>query len=172
MSEEEDPIKSEKSSYSFDDTTDEVEEPVEGFEQEPIEPVTEYDEIDDERKKKRRRIIIIIFAIIIPVALAVVGLGLLIWGIVVGFTNCCNQCFDCFDTCFGCCNCLENCNNSCNSCTNSCDNCCTSSSVSNESMKVPSFKESIRLSLETSIQLIKWYYYSTLNVLKNLFGLE
>ncbi|NHJ49228.1 MAG: hypothetical protein FK733_15675 [Asgard group archaeon] len=130
-------------------------------------------EIDPElatKKKRRRTIIIVIFAIVLPAVLVLVGIGLLIWGMVVGFTNCCNSCESCFTGCFGCCDGCFDCLDNCASCTNSCDNCCgntiDNSTTAEQINKVSSFK----LALQNFISLLKWYYYSLYQFLQSIFG--
>jgi hypothetical protein len=121
---------------------------------------------EEEKKKKRKKILIIIFAIVLPVSLAAVGLGFLIWGLVVGFTNCINSCGNCFDECFSCCNTCDNCGNCCNDCTNnctdcgnSCDNCCGSSEAATISLKN---------NLQNTANLIKWHFYNLIELIEEL----
>ena len=157
------PIEEMEETYTF-------EQPEHVIEQSPesTEPTIETEE--ELKKKKRRTIIIIVFAIVLPVILGVTGLGFLIWGLVVGFTNCWNSCCSAFDNCFGCC---DSCNESCNSCTNCCDdcsscgNCCGSSTI--EQRGIEKFTSIIKDSFKTSISMMKWYYYYIREYIGNLF---
>ena len=127
------------------------------------------------KKKKRRTIIIIIFAIALPVVLAIVSMGFLIWGLVVGFTTCINICGDCCQDCFGCCDACQNCGNCCNNCTTDCSNCCSgcdncscgssSGTIKEDSVKGNPLKEAF----DTLTLLIKWYYYRIIDFVDGLF---
>jgi len=175
MSEEKDPYKSEdpsweeETSYNEQKLSDQTQ-PVQEYQYSaaPVQPVEEpivLSEEEQARKTRRRRILIIIFAIITPVVLAATGLGFLIWGLVVGFTECANSCGDCFNTC---CGCSESCNNCCDSCTDcgtTCDNCCSSDSISRSSRGV----SSIKILFKNYFQIIQWYYYSLVEFLKVFF---
>ncbi|HUU77155.1 MAG TPA: hypothetical protein VMX55_02340 [candidate division Zixibacteria bacterium] len=110
------------------------------------------------RKKRRRTILIIIFAIVLPIIAAAVGLGFLIWGLVVGFTTCFNNCTD---SCNNCCNCCDYCNSTCTGCCNTCDNCgnCCGSSSSVEQNGIQTMTSTIKDSFKAAVGMIKWYYY-------------
>ena len=169
MSEEKNPFSDEDPIWE-----DSEEAPKETIYEQPIES-TSYDEMPlqheqlveemdpelAEKKKRRRKIYIIVFAIILPIVIVLTAAGFLIWGLVVGFTQCINSCESCFNECFSCCNACENCGNSCSDCSNTCTNCCGSSDSINQrtSEAITKTQSSIKLFFQNSIALIKWYYY-------------
>jgi hypothetical protein len=122
------------------------------------------------KKKRRRTILIVIFAIVLPAVLLLTGVGLLIWGLVVGFTNCCNSCENCFNDCFGCCDGCNSCCDQCNSCTTSCDNCCGNTIDNNQATTKINAIASFKLAMQNLISLLKWYYYSVLQFFQSIFG--
>ncbi len=173
MSEEKDPYKSEEPSW--EEQTDYQEQPQQEFQYgaataPPIETTPELTQ-EQARKKKRNRILIIVFAITIPVILAVVGVGFMIWGLVVGFTECANSCNNCCQDCFGCSESCNNCCDNCASCGSSCDNCCGSSSTIKMSLsdRASLGMTSFKLAVKDSLQVIQWYYYSIIDFLKGIF---
>ncbi|MFW9923515.1 MAG: hypothetical protein ACFFDW_09560 [Candidatus Thorarchaeota archaeon] len=132
--------------------------------------------IEEKKKKKGRTALIIIFAIILPVLIGLTGLGLLIWGLVVGFTNCFTTCGDACTSCFGCCEGCNACANSCNNCStdcgsscDNCTNCCGSSSSieysANQVSKLVILKESIN----NFSAIMEWYIYTVIELIKSLF---
>ena len=178
----------EKDGYTFDDTEfKETEDST--FKSEEFTPVEESNNVMDspidpeaeDKKKRRRTILIIIFAIVLPVILGLVGLGFLIWGLVVGFTNCANSCGNCCDECFSCCDNCNACGESCNSCSNSCSNCgsscdscncCgSSSSINEKSVTLANTKCSFtfRENLQVTKSLLKWHFYRLVEFVEWLF---
>ena len=176
MSEEKDPYKSEEPSWEEETTHHEEklsdqEQPVQEYQygaatQPPMEQPTVLTEEELARKKKRRkRILIIVFAGIVP-ALALTLFGFLIWGLVVGFTECTNSCGDCCNTV---CSCNESCTGCCDTCTgcsNSCDNCCSSDSITKASARSVT---SLKIAFKNNLQIAQWYYYSIIEFLKGIF---
>ena len=129
----------------------------------PIDPaVLEAEEL---KKKRIRKILIIIFAITLPIIIAGAALGFFIWGLVVGFTNCCNQCEAACDNCCGCFDSCVSCTNCCNDCSSSCDNCCSNSIQGN----ISGSKQTIKEVFHASIAMIKWYYYYIEEYIRNFF---
>jgi hypothetical protein len=176
MSEEKDPYKSEEPSWEEESAYQEEklsvqEQPVQEYQygaatQPPMEQPTELTEEELARKKKRRRIIlIVIFGVITPI-LAFTLFGFLIWGIVVGFTECSNSCSDCFNTCCGCSDSCTGCCDTCNDCGSSCDNCCSSDSINKTSARSVT---SLKMVLKNNLQIVQWYYYSIIEFLKSIF---
>jgi hypothetical protein len=150
------------------------EQPLDALDYSQTQPEGLEETIDPEtaaKKKRRRTILIVVFAIVLPAVLLLTGLGFLIWGLVVGFTNCCQSCENCFNECFSCCDACNNCGNCCSDCSDTCTNCCGSESVNNSSPKLlTKIQLSLKLTIQNAKALVKWYYYTIVQFIQSIFS--
>jgi hypothetical protein len=176
MSEEKNPFSDENPMWEdSEETTKEIiyEQQIEStsYEEMPLQQEQSFEEMDPElevKKKRRRKIYIIVFAIILPIVIVLSAGGLLIWGLVVGFTQCINSCESCFSECFSCCNACEDCGNTCSGCSDTCTNCCGSSeSISQRTSEaIIKTQSTIKLFFQNSIAMIKWCYYRMIQIIQ------